>query len=131
MRKIIISILFLLPAFAYAEEWVLVSEGESGSKVYVDKSSIQKSENNTKASVKQTFATDLISENNKSKYNELRVLYLFNCKESKLAVIEGKKINSAGNTVRSDKFEELTWVPAKPDTVVSYAMEYSCNYTKQ
>ena len=130
MKQLIIAILILIPAYAFAEEWVLVSEGESGSKVYVDKSSIQKSKNNTKAKVKQTFATDLISENNKSKYNELRVLYLFNCKESKLAVLEGKKINSDGDIVRSDKFEDLTWVPAKPDTVINYAMEYSCNYTE-
>ena len=129
MKNIIILSILLFPSISFAAEWVLVSEGESGSKVYVDKSSIQKADNNTKAQVKQTFNTYLVASDKKTKYNQLDVTYLFNCKAAKVAVIEGKKINSAGDTVKSDKFEDLTWVSAKPDTVIHHAMEYSCSYT--
>ncbi|MGI9535159.1 MAG: surface-adhesin E family protein [Thermodesulfobacteriota bacterium] len=129
MKNLILLSILLFPSISIAQEWVLVSEGESGSKVYVDKSSIQKADNNTKAQVKQTFNSDLVASDNKTKYNQLNVTYLFNCKAAKVAVIEGKKINSSGETVKSDKFDDLTWVSVKPDTVLSYAIEYSCSYT--
>ena len=129
MNYIILLAFLLIPSVSFAQDWVLVSEGESGSKVYVDKSSIKKSKNNTKAHVKQIFPTDQVSSDKKTKYNQLNVMYLFNCKSGKVAVIEGKKINSAGKTVKRDKFNDLTWVSAEPGTVVDHAMEYSCKYT--
>ena len=129
MKNLIILSVLLIPSVAFAQEWVLVSEGESGSKVYVDKSSIQKAGKNTKADVKQTFPGDLVASDKKTKYNQLNVKYLFDCKVGKVAVLEGKKINSAGETVKDDKFNDLTWVSAEPDTVIHHAMEYSCKYS--
>ena len=126
MNYIILLAFLLIPSVSFAQDWVLVSEGESGSKVYVDKSSIKKSKNNTKAHVKQIFPTDQVSSDKKTKYNQLNVMYLFNCKSGKVAVIEGKKINSAGKTVKRDKFDNLTWVSTQPDTVIAHAMDYSC-----
>lgn len=128
MKNLIFLSIILFPTLSLAQDWILVSEGESGSKVYVDKSSIKKADNNTKAHVKQTFPNDLVASDKKTKYNQLNVVYLFNCKASKVAVLEGKKINSAGETVKSDKFDDLTWVYVEPETVINYAMEYSCNY---
>ena len=118
----------IIPTAAFAQDWVLVSEGESGSKVYVDKTSVQKSGDNTKANVKQTFTNDQVASDKKSKYNQLEVTYIFNCTAGKVAVAEGKKINSSGETVEGDKFDKLTWVTPEPETVVTHAMEYSCNF---
>ena len=128
MKKLILLSILLIPTVSIAQEWVLVSEGESGSKVYVDKSSIKKTDNNTKATVKQTFPDDLVASDKKTKYNQLNVTYLFNCGAGKIAVLEGRKINSDGKTVKSDKFTDLTWVSAEPETVIDHAMEFSCNY---
>ena len=129
MKYTIFLSILLFSSVSLAQEWVLVSEGVSGSKVYVDKSSIQKSDNKTKAHVKQTFPNDLVASDKITKYNQLNVIYLFDCKSGKIAVVEGKKINSEGEVVRSDKFDSLTWVTADPDAVITYAMEYSCKYS--
>ena len=129
MRNFILLLVVLIPSIATAQEWVLVSEGESGSKVYVDKSSIQKTGHHAKVLVKQTFPSDQVASDKKTRYNQLVVKYLFDCKVGKVAVIEGKKINSAGEKVKDDKFNDLTWVSTESDTVIHHAMEYSCKYT--
>ena len=128
MKNLIIFAILLFPSTTFAQDWVLVSEGESGSKVYVDKSSIKQSKNNTKAVVKQMFPDDLVADDNYTKYNQLIVTYLFNCDAGKVAVIKGEKINSEDETVKSDDFDKLTWVSTKPDTVIAHAMEYSCKF---
>jgi len=72
--------------------------------------------------------TEETASDNKTKYNEMQVKYIFNCKDQKVAVIEGKKLNSAGDVVQSDKYEDVTWVKAEPDTVIHHAMGYTCDY---
>ncbi len=128
MKKLLLLTLLLFAPNAFADGWVLVSEGETGSKVFVDQSSIQKSDKHTAALIKQSFGSEQIASDNKTKYNEMQVKYLFNCKDQKVAVIEGKKLNAAGDVVQSDKYEDVTWVKAEPDTVMHHAMGYTCEY---
>ena len=128
MKKFILLSLLLVAPNAFADSWVLVSEGETGSKVFVEQSSIEKSGDHTTALVKQIFVTEQTASDNKTKYNELQVKYIFNCKGRKVAVIEGKKLNSAGDVVQSDKYEDVTWVKPRPDTVIHHAMGYACDY---
>ncbi len=130
MKKLLLLTVLLFAPNAFADGWVLVSEGETGSKVFVEQSSIQKSDEHTKALIKQSFGSEQIASDNKTKYSEMQVVYLFNCKDQKVAVIEGKKLNTAGDVVQSDKYQDVTWVKAKPDTVMYHAMGYTCEYVK-
>jgi len=128
MKKLILLTLLFVAPNAFADGWVLVSEGETGSKVFVEQSSIEKSDDHTTALIKQSFVTEQTASDNKTKYNEMQVKYIFNCKDQKVAVIEGKKLNSAGDVVQSDKYEDVTWVKTEPDTVIHHAMGYTCDY---
>ena len=128
MKKLILITFLFIASNSFADGWVLVSEGETGSKVYVEQSSIKKSDGYSTALVKQSFGSDQTASDNKTKYNEMQVKYIFNCKAQKVGVIEGKKLNSAGDVVQSDKYEDVTWVKAEPDTVIHHAMGYSCDY---
>jgi len=128
MKKLILLTLLFVASNAFADGWVLVSEGETGSKVFVEQSSIERSDDHTTALIKQNFGTEQTASDNKTKYNEMQVKYIFNCKDQKVAVIEGKKLNSAGDVVQSDKYEDVTWVEAEPDTVIHHAMGYTCDY---
>ena len=130
MKKLLLILTLFIAPSAFADGWVLVSEGESGSKVFVDAGSIEKSDEHTKALVKQSFASDQTLSDNKTKYNEMQVMYLFNCNAKKVAVLEGKKMNAAGEVVQSDKFEDVTWANPEPDTVMHHAMGYACEYVK-
>ena len=42
MKKLLLLTVLLFAPNAFADGWVLVSEGETGSKVFVEQSSIQK-----------------------------------------------------------------------------------------
>ena len=128
MKKLLLIAALLIAPNAFADGWVLVSEGETGSKVFVEKSSIEKSGDHTTALIKQSFGSEQIADDKKTKYNEMQVKYIFNCKDQKVAVIEGKKLNQAGDVVQSDKYEDVTWVKSEPDTVMHHAMGYTCEY---
>ena len=130
MKKIILVLTLFIAPSAFADGWVLVSEGETGSKVFVDAGSIEKSDLHTKALVKQSFASEQTASDNKTVFKEIQGTYLFNCQAQKVAVLEGKKLNAAGEMVQSDKFEDVTWVNAEPDTVMHHAMGYACEYVK-
>lgn len=129
--KAIFAILFLIPNFAFSQNWVQVpAEYPDEKAIYIDTDSFQKHKfNQVTYDLKRVYNNPQQFDEHQQYHSQILTIKT-NCKTKKIAVLQGKFYDQNNLVIHQYQAKKAVWQNIGEEPSINARLKFVCNYSK-